>query len=265
MAGLSISSNLGRVLGVLTGASRGFGRCLAWELCSRVLPGSSLLLVARTGEALCSLAEELTIKYPGIEVRWVAADLGTSDGVRATVEAAQKLPGQEAADRILIINNAGSLGDIGKSFLEFTDPSEVDRYFSFNVSSPLCLTSSLLKSFPTSPRTQRLVVNISSLAARKPFDSWTLYCAGKAARDMIFRVLAEEEKDIRVLNYAPGPLDTDMQEQVRTQTKNQDLRHQFIDMKTSGRLIECRVSAQKMLDILQADAFKSGDHVDYYD
>ena len=34
--------------------------------------------------------------------------------------------------------------------------------------------------------------------------------SGKAARDMFFKVLAAEEKDISVLNYAPGPLDTHM-------------------------------------------------------
>ena len=29
-------------------------------------------------------------------------------------------------------------------------------------------------------------------------------------RDMLFNVVALEEPDVRVLNYAPGPLDTDM-------------------------------------------------------
>jgi len=47
-------------------------------------------------------------------------------------------------------------------------------------------------------------VNISSLCALQPFRSWALYCSGKAARDMMFRVLAAEEPDVRVLNYAPG-------------------------------------------------------------
>lgn len=38
---------------------------------------------------------------------------------------------------------------------------------------------------------------------------------GKAAREMYFRVLAEEEKEsVTVLNYAPGPLVTDMLPQI---------------------------------------------------
>ena len=47
-------------------------------------------------------------------------------------------------------------------------------------------------------------MNISSLCAVKPFKNWALYCSGKASRDMMFQVLALEEPDVRVLNYAPG-------------------------------------------------------------
>ncbi|XP_068130681.1 sepiapterin reductase [Hyperolius riggenbachi] len=258
-------SSLGTVLCVLTGASRGFGKSLAWELCSRVMPGSMLLLVSRTEEAMRGLAEELTLKHPGIGVRWVAADLGTADGLKKTVQAAQEVPGQDTVQKILIINNAGSLGDISKSFVDITDPAEVDSYFSLNVSSALCLTSSLLKTYQRRPGLQRLVINISSLAAVKPFKSWSLYCAGKAARVMMFRVLAEEETDLRVLNYGPGPLDTDMQAQVRAQTADPDLRLQFINMKNSGQLIDSRVSARKLLDVIQADAYQSGANVDFYE
>ena len=37
------------------------------------------------------------------------------------------------------------------------------------------------------------VVNVSSLAALEPLPSLSLYCTGKAARDMMHRVLAKEE------------------------------------------------------------------------
>jgi sepiapterin reductase len=43
--------------------------------------------------------------------------------------------------------------------------------------------------------------------ATNDYDS---HCVGKAARDMLFKVLAEEEPTIRVLSYAPGPLKTGM-------------------------------------------------------
>lgn len=82
--------------------------------------------------------------------------------------------------------------------------AEVDSYMSVNVSSCLCLTASFLQAFPQQSGLRRTVINISSLCALQPFPSWVLYCTGKAARDMMFRVLAGEEPDIRVLSYSPG-------------------------------------------------------------
>lgn len=82
--------------------------------------------------------------------------------------------------------------------------AEVDSYLSLNVSSALSLTAGLLQVFPRRQGLRRSVVNVSSLCALQPLPSWVLYCTGKAARDMMFRVLAEEEPDLRVLNYSPG-------------------------------------------------------------
>ncbi|XP_069832409.1 sepiapterin reductase-like [Dendropsophus ebraccatus] len=234
-------------------------------MAARVSPGSALLLVARSEETLRREAEGLAERCPGLGVRWVAADLSTEDGLRRTVTAAEEMGEERGAETLIIINNAGSLGDISKEFCDLTDMGEVSRYLCLNVSSALCLTSSLLRSFPGRPGLQRLVVNVSSLAAIKPFKSWTLYCAGKAAREMMFRVLAEEEEDVRVLSYGPGPMDTEMQEQVRTQTADAELRLLFVNMKNEGKLVDAAVSARKMLDVIESDTYKSGDHVDFYD
>ncbi|KFQ24701.1 Sepiapterin reductase, partial [Mesitornis unicolor] len=166
--------------------------------------------------------------------------------------------------RLLLVNNAGSLGDISKSFLDLTDPDEINSYFAFNVTSALCLTSTALQAFGQRPGSSRMVVNVSSLCALKPFKNWALYCSGKAARDMMFQVLALEEPDVRVLNYAPGPLDTDMQLLARTKTADPEMRQYFQSLQESGQLIDCTVSAQKLLRLLEEDTFSSGAHVDFY-
>lgn len=82
--------------------------------------------------------------------------------------------------------------------------AEVDSYMAMNVSSVLCLTAGILQVFAAHVGLRRCIVNVSSLCALEPFPSWVLYCTGKAARDMMFRVLAKEEPELRVLNYAPG-------------------------------------------------------------
>uniref|UniRef100_A0A8D0L269 Sepiapterin reductase n=1 Tax=Sphenodon punctatus TaxID=8508 RepID=A0A8D0L269_SPHPU len=257
---------LGKAVCLLTGASRGLGRSLARLLAPLLGAGSSLLLVARSPGALAELEAELGAGSPGLQVRSVPADLGAEDGLQLVLQAVQELlPAAADLERLLIINNAGSLGDITRSFVDFTSPAEVNSYLAFNVTSTLCLTSSTLKAFPGQPGLCRTVVNISSLCARTPFKSWTLYCSGKAARDMMFQVLALEEPDVRVINYAPGPLDTDMKQLARTKTRDTEVRQQFLNMKHSGQLVDCNVSAQKLLNLLLEDTFKSGTHVDFYD
>jgi sepiapterin reductase len=51
---------------------------------------------------------------------------------------------------------------------------------------------------------------------------------GKAARDMMFSVMALEEPEILVLSYAPGPLDTDMMIENITKPKDSDSKSLFI-------------------------------------
>lgn len=96
-----------------------------------------------------------------------------------------------------------SLGDIS-SFVNFTDFDKVNSYLSLNVSSALALTAGLLKAFPRRPGLRWTVVNVSSLFAQQALQYWVLYCTAKAAREMMFRVLAEEEPNVKVLNYSPG-------------------------------------------------------------
>ncbi|NXP41363.1 SPRE reductase, partial [Leiothrix lutea] len=261
---------------VITGASRGFGRSLARLLAPQLGPGSALLLLARSADALAELAAELrsgttgsdTGGDPGsseLRVQCVPADLGCQEGLRKAGAALRELLQDASFGRLLLVNNAGSLGDVSKSFLDLTDLEEINAYFSFNISSALCLTSSALRAFGARPGCSRTVVNISSLCALEPFPSWALYCSGKAARDMLFRVLAKEEPGVRVLSYAPGPLDTDMQLLARSRTADPGLRQQMQSLQEKGQLIHCSVSAQKLLRLLQEDSFPSGAHVDFYD
>uniref|UniRef100_A0A8C3E5Y6 Sepiapterin reductase n=2 Tax=Corvus moneduloides TaxID=1196302 RepID=A0A8C3E5Y6_CORMO len=258
---------------VVTGASRGFGRSLARLLAPQLGPGSVLLLLARSAEALTELAAELragsatgsATGSAGLRVQCVAADLGCEEGLRTAGAALRELLQDASFGRLLLVNNAGSLGDVSKSFLDLTDLEEINTYFSFNISSALCLTSTALRAFGARPGCSRTVVNISSLCAREPFRSWALYCAGKAARDMLFQVLALEEPGVRVLNYAPGPLDTDMQLLARTKTGDPGMRQHFQRLQENGQLIESSVSAQKLLQLLQEDSFPSGAHLDFYD
>ncbi|XP_038601069.1 sepiapterin reductase [Tachyglossus aculeatus] len=257
----------GASLCVVSGATRGLGRALSRLLCRRLGHGSVLVLSGRSAAALRELEAELGEGGAGPRMRLLClpADLSAPAGLRHLLAAMRELPPDPGLRRLVLINNAGSLGDVSKGFVDLEDPAEVNDYWALNLTSALCLTSGILRAFPPRPDLTRTVVNISSLCALKPHKSWGLYCAGKAARDMMFRVLAAEEPDLRVLNYAPGPLDTDMQEEARTLTKDPDLRQALLQLKQSGGLVHCEDSARKLLDLLFEDTFESGAHVDFYD
>ena len=115
----------------------------------------------------------------------------------------------------------------------------------------------------------KLVINISSLAALQPFETWGSYCAGKAARDSLFKNMAVEEgEDWTVLNYAPGPLDTKMiQDLLDDKNTHANIRSAFENMKSSNSLLTPEQSAKRLIEILNKPkgAFKSGDHIDYFD
>lgn len=116
------------------------------------------------------------------------------------------------------------------------------------------------------------MVNISSIAAILAVPGWATYCATRAARDMYHSVLAEEQKkkavgEIRVLNYAPGPMDTDMQKTIRdTEAADPSFGTFSTELHASGKYVDKDASAEKLVKLLRTpEAFDSGAHVDYYD
>ncbi|XP_053181717.1 sepiapterin reductase b [Scomber japonicus] len=243
---------LSRCICIITGASKGFGRALAHQVSHYMKPGSVLLLVARTRTLLQELKEELQ-SFTGnqsLVVHCVTADLSTRDGVNETVSAARQQSSNEI-DHVLLINNAASLGNISP-FTNFTNLDQVNSYLSFNVSSPLALTAGILQVFPPRAGLRWSVVNCSSIFAVQTMPSWVLYCTGKSARVMMFRVLAAEEPNVKVLSYSPGPLDTEMQKDILRLTG------------IRNNVFPCKESAAKLMKVLLDDEFTSGSHLDFF-
>lgn len=104
----------------------------------------------------------------------------------------------------------GSLGNISR-FDTFSDINAVNSYLSLNVSSALALTAGILQVFPCRTDLRWTVVNVSSMFALMASPSWVLYCTAKAARMMLFNVLAQEEPNVKVLSYSPGTVNSNWQ------------------------------------------------------
>ena len=99
----------------------------------------------------------------------------------------------------------------------------------------------------------------------QPFDCWSLYCTGKAARDAFFRCLSNESdmgsRLVRVLNYAPGPCVTKMKDQILNTMPQVEL------LKTMENIewIPVSQSISVLLKLIKNNQFINGSHVDYYD
>jgi sepiapterin reductase len=188
-------------------------------------------------------------------------------------------------ERIVIINNAGSLGPLGK-VANIKSLQEFSQAIQLNVTSSLWFTTRWVKELLTlseqdvgltdnNPKqahvTPCTIVNISSLCAIEPFPTMSTYCAGKAARDMFHQSLAKEEEEchngaLKVLNYAPGAMDTDMTVKLREEDQlDTGLKEYYRKSHDKGELIHPNTSASKLVRLVLSGDFTTGTHVDYWD
>ena len=241
----------------ITGTTRGFGQALVSEIIRSHLISipTVILLINRTS---CLNDDHYITEYQktgnncDLKVINITAELGIEKKFDFLEEFAGKV------QHAFLFNNAGMLGKL--DYVNKLAPVDVSQAITTNLIGTIDLTCSFLKSFP-----QSTIINISSLAALQPFETWSLYSTCKSGLDMFHKSLALENPQCRVLNYAPGPLDTRMQDQIRIDMPECPLREQFREMKAKNMLIKPQESAQKLISLVEKDEFESGVHLDYYD
>jgi benzil reductase ((S)-benzoin forming) len=121
------------------------------------------------------------------------------------------------ASEVVLINNAGTLGEIGKMG-QITDES-MEQGLTLNLITPAVLTNRFLRQ-TKAVAGRRTILNISSGASQNAYDGWGLYCSSKAGLDMLGATAALERKiagdsRTRIISVAPGILNTPMQAQIR--------------------------------------------------
>jgi uncharacterized protein len=184
---------------VVTGATHGLGRALAEEFARG---GHDLLLVARDQLALRKAAQELSSAH-GVEVKVLAADLGTEDGC-AAVEQALQSSGLYAD---MLVNNAAMMM---AGFFQDQDPAKLRKLIDLDIRAVVDLTRRLLPGMIA--RRKGGVLNVASVEGFMPVPYQATYAAAKAFVLSFSRSLAYEimGTGVRVSSLAPGTIVTEM-------------------------------------------------------
>jgi benzil reductase ((S)-benzoin forming) len=218
---------------VVTGTTNGIGAALKAALSVRA--NTVLVCLSRAPES-ADVPRNVHIDF---------ADVKSIEDAFRSVEGALA---ETRFDRAVLINNAG----VAQPVARFDNQNALDltNNLAVNVVAPMLLTS-LFSNALRHRATSRLVVNISSGAAKRPIAGWSAYCTSKAALEMATRVAAlEAEPGLSVCSLAPGVVDTPMQAVVRSSDPAAfPDRPRFEAMKNEGAL---RPAADVARDILAA-------------
>ena len=178
---------------VVTGAGNGLGRAISLALAGE---GVSVALLGRQSEKLEAVAAEVTSL--GGEAFTVVCDTSDPESVDAARDALAERPIS------ILINNAGVGGPVAS--LTDIDPKEWDDVFAVNVRGVYLMCRAFLP--PMLANGAGDVINIASVAAKRPLAGRTPYGASKAAVLGLTATLAVEvaPHGVSVNSLSPGPI-----------------------------------------------------------
>ncbi|HVD54183.1 MAG TPA: SDR family oxidoreductase [Propionibacteriaceae bacterium] len=180
---------------LITGASFGLGRAVAFELARR---GWDLTIDARHAEPLASTAQALSELT---SVRAISGDVGDPSH-REQLVAAAAAAGQLG----LVINNASDLGGSPLPKLRDLEPAAYELLLRTNVVAPQQLIRAALPYLEP----QAVIINVSSDAGVDHYETWGGYGSSKAALDHQTLTWAAEEPDFTWYSLDPGDMRTAM-------------------------------------------------------
>lgn len=257
---MSIPALSGKSFFLITGASRGIGKQIAISFGPLLQEGSYVLLLASNLNALKETAAQLP---SNLIVDYASVNLGTAtkDDLKKVIISSLKGTDPKEFDRVILVHNVGTSGDVSKFTNDMMDINEWRKYYDLNMFIPIILNGLMMEIFDKKTDTKKLIINITSLFAQLPFASAGYYCTVKAAKEMFFKVFALEYPEVDVLNYSPGPVKTDMLDNFSQNLANEEFRKTL----TTNKVLTTEQTVTRLIEVLKDHQYKSGDHVDYFD
>ncbi|PFE04988.1 short-chain dehydrogenase [Bacillus cereus] len=238
---------------IVTGTSQGLGEAIATQLLEE---NTQLICISRgQNEKLLEKA-----KQKGISFTFHAIDLQDVHHLETHFETIFSSIEEKSVSSIHLINNAGTLTPIKP--IEKSESELLITNVHINLIAPMILTSSFMK-HTKNWKVDKRVINISSGAGQKPYFGWGAYCTTKAGLNMFTQCIATEEAEkeypVKTIAFAPGVVDTNMQQQIR-QTEKEDFTNldRFIALKEEGKLLSPEYVAKAVVHLLETQDFKQG-------
>lgn len=223
---------------IVTGASKGIGYELSKQLQAL---GKIVIGIART--------------KPNDATNFVTADLSKTNLLEGILTSIID-ENVETATSFTLINNAGIVDPIG--LVGNVQAEGIEKSIAVNLTAPMILSNTFIEKLRNEHIPKR-ILNISSGAGRNPYEGWGAYCTTKAGLDHFSRVVAIEQANekypVEVVSIAPGIIDTEMQETIRS-SRDFPLLDRFITYKEQGLLSSAKETAEKLITILEIEDFK---------
>jgi len=220
---------------ILTGHTKGLGHAILEKFLAE--EGTEVIAISRS-----------TLKIKPFQVDEIVLDFSDLDALETNLP---KIFPKKSADRYILINNAGRIGEmkpVGK-----LNSKEIRGVLNLNLIAPLILSDAFVRAYGNEPGS-KIICNISSGAAHKPLEGWGEYCSSKAGLAMFSKVADLELKElgIRVFSIAPGIVDTEMQSEIRlANEKDFPALKRFMDYKSEGLLSKPEEVANKIFHLIQ--------------
>lgn len=189
------------MISLITGASSGIGRDMAFEFADR---GYDLILVARSFDRLKEVKNEIIKKCDKCNVLIMKCDVSNVESVKNLYNDVRK----EFVNIDVLVNNAG-FGDCGE-FYE-TDLEKDISMINTNILGLHVLTKLFLQDMVKVNK--GYILNIASIAGFMPGPLMATYYSTKAYVVRLTRAIAKELKvvnsKVRIAAFCPGPVNTD--------------------------------------------------------
>jgi len=193
---------------IVTGGSRGIGRCLVENL---ALDGHHVLLNYNKSEKQVEEAQE-KLKKQGINIEIYKADVSKREEVKAMITFAL----EKFKNIDVLINNAGIYWS--SLFTDITD-GEWNEMINTNLNSVFYCTQEILENMIHNK--SGCIINISSISGISGGSCEAAYSVSKAGIIGMTKALAKElgPSNIRVNSIAPGLIDTEMNIDMTTEDR----------------------------------------------